>query len=153
MDTGFCHLIGQKACQLIDWARSIRFFDNFVSMESIGCFFLYPVFRFVLFPGLWLVDGHCWCTLDSVISLVKNPAIWLVGDLIVNSPNVRSSIRILYTITLRNDIQYIQSTCIHYAVFKHSWYDSVVYCYTLHFQKSQNAIDDSVTIYIVGPRT
>ena len=101
-------------------------------MDGVDWSFLF-VSCFLIGSFSWFLIG--WWTLDSAISLVKIPAIWLVGDLIVNSPNVRSSIRILCTITLCKDIQYIQSTCIHYAVFNHSWYDYVVYCYTLHVKK------------------
>ena len=46
-------------------------------------------------------------------------------------------------------IQYIQSTCIHYAVFKHSRYDSVVYYYTVHLEMKSLHIN----IYIYGKAT
>ena len=93
----------------------------------------------------WLLLG--WWTLDSANAVVNNPAIGLVGDLIANSPNVRSSIRLLCTITLRKDIQYIQAICIHYVVFKHSWYDYVAYCYTVHLELNSSPIN-TFCIYI-----
>jgi len=88
---------------------------------------------------------------------------------IIGCPDVTGSIWILCTIGLCEHIQYIQSTCIHYAVFKHSRYDYVVYkgnnkitelsykgkvkthnyCYTVHLEISSSHID----IYIYSKAT
>jgi hypothetical protein len=68
---------------------------------------------------------------------------------IIGCPDVTGWIWILCTIGLREHIQYIQSTCIHSTVFKHSWYDSVVYCYTIHLEMNSSPIN----IYIYSKAT
>jgi hypothetical protein len=65
---------------------------------------------------------------------------------IIGCSDVTGSIWIMCTIGL---CEHIQSTCIHYAVFKYSRYDSVVYCYTVHLDMNSSHIN----IYIYSKAT
>ena len=120
-------------------------------MVFIGCFFLYPAFWLVLFPGFWLANRSEMATSDwsDVLGVDWLDTSQSFYHPIIGCPDVTGSIRILCTIDLREHIQYIQSTCIHYAVFKHSWYDSVVYCYTVHLEMNSSHIN----IYIYSKAT
>ena len=94
-------------------------------------------------PVIWLDNRPTMGTSDWSDFLVVD---WLDTSQsfyhpIIGCPDVTGSIWILCTIGLREHIQYIQSTCIHSTVFKHSWYDSVVYCYTIHLEMNSSPIN------------
>ena len=103
-----------------------------------------PALSLVCFPAIWL-DNR----LEMVTSDWSNflAADWFMMEhiSILLPPDYRlsrcHSLDLVFsTIGLCEHIQYIQSICIHYAVFKHSWYDSVVYCYTIHLEMNSSHI-------------
>jgi hypothetical protein len=151
IDTGFCHLIGQISWLVIVWWSDL--IVNSLSWRlcidgvhwSLGVVIgLLLCHWFVSLHSDWII-GWKWWLLIGQISWLLICLWWNTSQSfyhpIIGCPDVTVSILVFSTIGLCEHIQYIQSICIHYAVFKHSWYDSVVYCYTIHLEMNSSHIN------------
>ena len=130
---------------LVSALSSLLFIERRLCIDGVDWLFLFCILLsdWFFFPVIWLDNRPTMGTSDWSDFLVVD---WLDTSQsfyhpIIGCPDVTGSIWILCTIGLREHIQYIQSTCIHSTVFKHSWYDSVVYCYTIHLEMNSSPIN------------
>ena len=137
------HLLCWTDTRKMIFISSISTYIN-VSISGLWLFlFCILLSDWFFFPVIWLDNRPTMVTSDWSDFLVVD---WLDTSQsfyhpIIGCPDITGSIWILCTIGLREHIPYIQSTCIHSTVFKHSWYDSVVYCYTIHLEMNSSPIN------------